>query len=259
MCLSLLKCLPETSFPSQVLPLKIMSRLHWPASGALWDLQFFKHSQPKCSFHLSTNNYRPISIICSIAKVFEKLIYNQLSSYLNRNNILSPYQSGFRSNHSTSTALLKLTNDIFCASNDSKLTGAIFIDLTKAFDLVDHYLLLDKLYSIGLSRNALLWFNSYLHNRKQCVVVQGSKSDTTIQQYGVPQGSTLGPLLFSIFINDLSSFCSDCCVQLYADDTVLYISQTDTFQIQSALQSGFNSLQHWLAANKLLLNKNLTP
>ena len=204
---------------------------------------------------LEPNNYRPISIICSIAKVFEKLIYNQLSSYLNRNNILSPYQSGFRSNHSTSTALLKLTNDIFCASNDSKLTGAIFIDLTKAFDLVDHYLLLDKLYSIGLSRNALLWFNSYLHNRKQCVVIQGSKSDTTIQQYGVPQGSTLGPLLFSIFINDLSSFCSDCCVQLYADDTVLYISQTDTFQIQSALQSGFNSLQHWLAANKLLLNK----
>ena len=110
----------------------------------------------KAGNQLDPNNYRPISIICSIAKVFEKLVYNQLSNYLSRHNILSPAQSGFHPNHSTTTALLKLTNDIHSASANRKLTGAIFIDLTKAFDLVDHYLLLDKLYSIGISRNALL-------------------------------------------------------------------------------------------------------
>jgi len=153
---------------------------------------------------LDINNYRPISIICSISKVFEKIIHKQLSNYLCINNILSPSQSGFRSNHSTTTALLKFTNDVFSASDNGKLTGAIFLDLTKAFDLVDHYLLLDKLYAIGFSKNTILWFNSYLHNRKQCVVLNGNKSDFLVQQSGVPQGSVLGPLLlyhcFSIIV-----------------------------------------------------------
>ena len=144
------------------------------------------------------------------------------------------------------------------ASGNNNLTGAIFIDLTKAFDLVNHYLLLDKLYAIGLSRNALLWFNSYLHNRKQCVVIQGSKSDLAVQEHGVPQGSTLGPLLFSIFINDLPSIFSGCNVQLYADDTVIYTSQSTLPQIQSTLQSNFNNLESWLSANKLLINKTKT-
>ena len=212
----------------------------------------------KAGNELDPNNYRPISIICSIAKVFEKLIYNQLSNYLSKHNILSPFQSGFRSNHSTTTALLKLTNDIYSSSGNSELTGAIFIDLTKAFDLVDHYLLLDKLYSIGMSRNSLLWFNSYLHNRKQCVVIQGSASDLAVQERGVPQGSTLGPLLFSIFINDLPSIFKDCNVQLYADDTVIYTSNTNLLQIQSTMQQNFNKLESWLSANKLIINKTKT-
>ena len=145
---------------------------------------------------LEPNKYRPISIICCITEVFENIIYNQLSSYLNSYNLLSPSQSGFCSNHSTITALLKLSNAIYSATNNSNLTGAVFIDVTKAFDLVDHYHLLDKLHSVGLSHNALLWFHTYLHNRKQCVVIQGTKSDTLVQQRGMPQGLTLGPLLF---------------------------------------------------------------
>ncbi len=149
---------------------------------------------------LDLNNYRPISIICSIARVFEKLIYSQLSTYLSINNILSLFQSGFRPNHSTTTALLKFTNDVLLAANIGELTGAILMDLTKAFDFVDRYLLLDKLHAIGLSDNAVLWFNSYLHNHKQCVVLHGNKSDLLIQQRGVPQGSTLGPLLFSMLM-----------------------------------------------------------
>lgn len=86
-----------------------------------------------------------------------------------------------------------------------------FFDLTKAFDLVDHYLLLDKPHAIGLSENAILWFNSFLHNRKQCVVLHGSRSDMLIQQRVVPKGSTLGPLLFSIYVNNLPSILTNCC------------------------------------------------
>ena len=160
----------------------------------------------------------------------------QVSHYLKINNVLSPFQSGFRPNYSTTTALDKLTNDIFSASDSGDLTGAIFIDLKKAFDVVDHYLLLDKLYAIGFSQNVLLWFNSYFHNRKQCVVLQGCKSVFFVQQRGVPQGSTLGPLLFSIFINDLPLICSNTSVQLYADDTVLYTSKSNISQTQNALQ-----------------------
>lgn len=132
----------------------------------------------------------------------------------------------------------------------SQFTGAIFIDLTKAFDLVDHYLLLDKLYSIGLNQNALLWFNSYLHSRQQCVVFQGCQSDYLLVDKGVPQGSTLGPLLFTIFINDLPQMYSKSFVHLYADDTVIYTS--------NSLQSDFNLVQKWLHSNKLILNKKKT-
>ncbi|XDV11150.1 hypothetical protein PO909_000166, partial [Leuciscus waleckii] len=169
------------------------------------------------------NNYRPISIINSVTKIFEKLIFNQLSKYLNDQNVLSPHQSGFRSNFSTTTALLKFTNDILSASDSNMLTGAIFIDLTKAFDMVDHYLLLDKLHAIGLSSDSLLFFNSFLHHRSQCVTFQGSQSGFKIIDKGVPQGSSLGPLLFSIFINDLPQICPDSLIHLYAV-SVLYNS-----------------------------------
>ncbi len=148
-----------------------------------------------------------------------------------------------------------MTNDVYSALDSGDLIGAIFIDLKKAFDLVDHYLLLDKLYAVGFSKNSLLWFNSYLHNRKQCVVVQGKLSDLFIHERGVPQGSILGPLLFSIFINDLPLILSHCSVHLNADDTVIYVSNPHLIQIQNMLQSDFNALQEWLYSNNLLLNK----
>ncbi len=182
-------------------------------------------------------------VICSIAKVFEKIFFNQLSQYLKTNKILLPLQSGFRANHSTTTSLLKLTNDVYSACDTGNLMGAIFIDLKKAFGLVDHYLLLDKLYAIGLSQNALLWFIFYLHNRKQCVVLQGNKSGLFVQQSSVPQGSTFGPLLFSIFITDLPLICANSLVQSYADATVIYTSKPHLLQIQSALQSDFSTFR----------------
>merc|ERR1712131_521788 len=134
-------------------------------------------------------------------------------------------------------------------------TGAIFIDLSKAFDMVDHYLLLDKLYSIGFSQDALFWFNCYLHNRRQCVAIDGSQSGDLLVDKGIPQGSTLGPLLFTIFINDLPQVCSNCLTHLYADDAVIYTSGKDLTLIQNSLQSDFQSVQRWLHNNKLLLKK----
>lgn len=104
------------------------------------------------------NNYRPISILNCIVKLFEKIVFDQLSNYLARHNLLSQCQSGFRKHFSTSSALLNFTNDIFHNFDNSMCTGAIFLDLTKAFDLVDHYLLLDKLHAMGLDRSSLLWF-----------------------------------------------------------------------------------------------------
>ncbi len=144
---------------------------------------------------------------------------------------------------------------MFTSFDQGQYTGAIFIDLSKAFDLVDHYLRLDKLFAIGLDQNALLWFNAYLHNRRQCVVFQGHQSDFFIIDKGVPQGSTLGLLLFSVFINDLLSICSNCHTHLYADDTVIYTSNSDISQIQNSLQSDFDMVQDWFCKNKLILNK----
>uniref|UniRef100_A0A671Z0G9 Reverse transcriptase domain-containing protein n=1 Tax=Sparus aurata TaxID=8175 RepID=A0A671Z0G9_SPAAU len=201
------------------------------------------------------NNYRPISIINCVVKLFEKLVFNQLSHYINEFDILSPYQSGFRSNFSTTTSLIKFTNDITSSSDNNMLTGAIFIDLTKAFDMVDHYLLLDKLHAIGLSESSLLWFNSYLHHRYQCVSLHGTQSDFMLMEKGIPQGSSFGPLLFSIFINDLPQACFDCQIHLYADDTAMYTSGSNIFQIQSILQLNFDYIQKWFSTNKLLLNK----
>uniref|UniRef100_A0A8C6NRV0 Reverse transcriptase domain-containing protein n=1 Tax=Nothobranchius furzeri TaxID=105023 RepID=A0A8C6NRV0_NOTFU len=204
------------------------------------------------------NNYRPIAIINTVVKVFEKLVFIQLSKYLEDNNLLSQYQSGFRKNFSTTTALLKFSNDIYSGFDNNLFGGAIFLDLTKAFDLVNHYLLLDKLYAFGLSRPSLLWFSSFLHHRSQFVSFNGSESNMRGVIRGVPQGSSLGPLLFSIFINDLPQCCRSCSVQLYADDTVLYCSKSSKSELQEAIQPNFDEVQLWLTQNKLLLNKSKT-
>jgi len=124
--------------------------------------------------------------------------------------------------------------------------------------MVDHYLLLDKLHSIGLNKHTVLWLNSDLHNRRQCVVYQGFQSDYLTLDKDVPQGSTLGPLLFSFFINDLAQVFSHCELELYADDSVMYTSELDLLQIKRTLQSDFNKVQHWMFINKLLLNMKMS-
>ena len=165
------------------------------------------------------NNYRPISIISAVAKIFGKLVHDQFYYYLTSNDLLSKYQFGFRPNHSTLTALLETTNSWCVNIDNGLLNGVVFIDLKKAFDTIDHNILLIKLKHYGVDDNALTWFHSYLTNRKQKCFVNGNFSDSCPITYGVPQGSIIGPLLFLVSINDLPECLNEGLPRMYADDT----------------------------------------
>ena len=204
------------------------------------------------------NNYRPISILPSVSKILEKLVQMQLSDYLKRNNILSEAQSGFRKNHSTISSLLKVTDDWLTAIDRGLFTGAVFIDLRKAFDTVDPSILLQKLRSIGVSLDCLPWFASYLTDRRIFTVVNSLTSSESSIEYGVPQGSILGPLLFIIYIDDLVKHLKYCSVHLYADDTVIYYSHKDVHSIESVLNSDLQNIFKWLCNSKLSLNCDKT-
>lgn len=144
------------------------------------------------------HNYRPISIIPTVAKIFEKTIYDQLCDYLNDNNLLTHCQSGFRSLHSTLTALIEATNSWSVNIDNGLVNGVIFIDLEKAFDTIDHTILVRKLRKYGVDSGSLKWFESYLCDRNQKCSANGHLSNTTPVSCGVPQGSNLGPLLFLV-------------------------------------------------------------
>ena len=166
-------------------------------------------------------NYRPISVLPVVSRLFEKLVYNQLYEYLNSNDLLAPSQSGFRSLHSTATALLKCTNDWYSSLDVGKHVGVIFVDLKKAFDTVDHKILVQKLAHYGIHSSELMWFKSYLSNRSQFTRVNGVDSKVQNIDIGVPQGSCLGPLLFLLYINDLPKITNNAKVYMYADDTIV--------------------------------------
>ena len=167
---------------------------------------------------LEPGNYRPVSVLNTLSKILERAVHDQLVRYLEGKNVLYKYQSGFRSKFSTDTCLLNLTDYIKGEMSKGNMVGMVLIDLQKAFDVVNHDILLLKLKKMGVA--SVDWFRSYLTCRRQCVNVNGTDSDFSEIQCGVPQGSILGPTLFLCYINDLCSSL-ECRLSLYADDSAL--------------------------------------
>ena len=199
------------------------------------------------------NNYRPISVISVMAKVFERIVYDQLYAYLEEHNIICKYQSGFRAIHSTVTALLEATDTWAYNIDRGKINAVVFLDLKKAFDTVDHEILLSKLSNYGIYGNAHQWFKSYLENRTQMCSINGSLSQSCLLSCGVPQGTILGPLLFLLYINDLPNCLSNCEPRMYADDTHLTYAGDNADNIQLHLNQDLENVHNWLRANKLVL------
>ena len=148
-------------------------------------------------------------------------------NYLEMNDLLNENQGGFRKGHSTINTVSDFTDDIFLAINNSKCTLAMFVDFRKAFDTVNHAMLLKKCELLGITNGNLEWLTSYLSLRKQCTLANGNMSGNLNISCGVPQGSILGPLLFLIFINDIGRDCQYCLIRLFADDTAIYLSDPD--------------------------------
>ena len=203
-------------------------------------------------------NYRPISILPTISKIFERHIANQVQSYFKKTNILHKTQSGFRKNHSCNTALVRLIDTWLKDVDEGKLVGTVFLDLRKAFDLVDHQILLYKLRLHHFSERTLQLFRSYLSNRRQMVTVGNLQSELLSVTSGVPQGSILGPLLFLIYINDLPLQCHDMNIDLYADDSTLHQSDFHLGTIQSKLQQNLNYIFNWCKLNNMAINPTKT-
>ena len=202
----------------------------------------------------NANNYRPISVLPTIARVFERLIFDQLYTYVNDNNFLYTYQSRFRPLHSTFTALLDITNEWCFNIDKGMVNGVLFLDLKKAFDTVDHAILLTKLKYYGVATASINWFTSYLENRQQVCYANGITSSIDNVTCGVPQGSILGPLLFLIYINDISKCLDYGVARLFADDTNLTFSGCSFPVLQNKMSKDLKGIASWLSANRLTLN-----
>ena len=200
------------------------------------------------------NNYRPISLLSIFDKIIEKLMHKRLYSFLESHNILFSNQFGFRKDNSTSFALIQITEMIKESIDKKKYGCGIFIDLRKAFDTVNHEILLNKLDHYGIRGTALHWFQSYLSNRKQYVFHNGESSKLQFINCGVPQGSVLGPLLFLLYINDLPNISNILQFYLFADDTNIYYEADTLDNLELTINKELKKLHTWLIVNRLSLN-----
>ena len=199
-------------------------------------------------------NYRPVSLLPSISKILEKVIHKRLYTFLNSYNIFYASQYGFRPNHSTINAITEFTSYVMSSLDKQEHSLSAFLDLSKAFDTIDHTILLNKLSHYGVRGVALDWFRSYLSNRKQFVNYKDTKSDIRNVDCGVPQGSVLGPLLFIIYTNDLPRAIKYSKCILFADDTTLFYCTKHRNELYNNISMDLNALSDWFKANKLSLN-----
>ena len=206
----------------------------------------------------SLNNYRPISLLPSLSKILERLVYTRTLIFLNKCNILSDSQFGFRKKHTTTHAILTFIDKVAHAIDDAFHTIGVFLDFSKAFDTIDHDILFNKLCRYGIRGIALEWFRNYLFNRKQFVSINGHDSQFKTISCGVPQGSLLGPLLFTLYINDLKNCSQIISFICFADDTNLYLSHKDSNILVRLMNEELSHFQSWIHANKLSLNIDKT-
>ena len=210
----------------------------------------------KKSFKCDITNYRPISLLCSASKIMESIISNKLISFLENNNLLSTSQFGFRRNRSTVTQLLVTLNEWLYYINKGYCVDVIYLDFAKAFDSVSHLKLLQVLASFGIKGKLYDWFNCYLSNRKQFVSIGNVNSSTIDVISGVPQGSVLGPILFLIYINDISEIPINMSVKVFADDSKLYLPYEVTNFDPNLIQNDLNKINDWACSKQLTLSYN---
>ena len=209
---------------------------------------------PKSNDVMAIKNFRPISVLPILSKLLERVVCSQLTNHLKSYDLLSPYQSAFRQNHSTQDVLISITDCWRACIDQKKFIGAVFLDMAKAFDCVDHGILLKKLPLYGIQGNGLKWFKDYLTDRKQRVCVGIEVSRWCDIDIGVPQGSVLGPVLFSIYVNDLIGVVRNCEIHMYADDTTIYKGNESLEILQDELQRDLNNVSSWLSSNRINVN-----
>lgn len=203
-------------------------------------------------------NYRPISLITCYTKIFEQIIKKRLTAYINKYNLLSNSQYGFREGISTQDAILHVTALMYAALDRGEPSLCVFIDLSKAFDTVGHSLLVESLEEIGIRGKSLDLFKSYISNRKQCVKINNVLSDYKQIEYGVPQGSVLGPILFNIYLNGLFSVQSGGTIITYADDTAIFYRSKNWESLKIKVESDMKKIKDWFDYKSLTINLNKT-
>ena len=203
-------------------------------------------------------NYRPVSVLPCLSKILERIVHDRCCNFLDAKEILYKRQYGFRHNHSTYMAVLDFIKDLNNAIDDNMYTAGIFMDLSKAFDTIDHDILLHKLYHYGFRGISYKWFENYLSNRKQFVSFNGAQSSNEHVICGVPQGSILGPLLFIVYMNDICNTSTLLSFILFADDTTVCYSDSNVKRLCETMNRELKEVVNWFKCNKLSLNATKT-
>lgn len=204
------------------------------------------------------SNFRPISLLSTLSKIIEKLMKKRVLEFMTDNKILSYSQFGFQSSKSTNDAIFSFLENVYINLNNAESVAAVFCDFSKAFDCVNHLLLLEKLYHYGFKGISFKWFKSYISDRKQIVRSNGKLSQSKDILWGVPQGSVLGPILFLIYINDLASIQIQGKFTIFADDTTLAWHGKDTEELEGIIGRDLEKVKRWCDSNYLCLNLKKT-